>query len=271
MAKNKFVITDENMPVASDTTIGAGIVEQPEVTLRYDYNLVPAVDRDELMAAAVRIKQLDSRASRHIWQIGKELVEHKQYVPHGQWLPWLEKEFDYSDTMAQVFMNTYRKFPNFGDLQGLGRSVLGLLASGTTPPEIVDAVVEEARQGNPPTFTEVKKRIAGVRRKALPPPVNNGAAEQPAAPAAGANRDPIIPPLGSANFVSSAGVWESYSAPTAGAAISPAELDFWLVAFRQTVALLAEYVAKTGDEYHGDAAQRHLESVIEDLERRLRG
>jgi hypothetical protein len=255
MAKNKFVITDDNMPVASDTTIGAGIIEQPEVTLRYDYNLVPAVDRDELMAAAIRIKQLDSRASRHIWQIGKELVEHKQYVPHGQWLPWLEKEFDYSDTMAQVFMNTFRKFPNFGDLQGLGRSVLGLLASGTTPPEIVDAVVEEARQGNPPTFTEVKRRVAAARGK---PTAGNGPYTQPIPVPAGKN---YVPPISSATDIVVAPPIE---------ATAVLEIGHWIATFKQTVSLLTEYIQKTGDDYHGDAAKRHLLSVIESLEDRLR-
>ena len=43
-----------------------------------------------------------------------------------------------------------------------------------------------------------------------------------------------------------------------------------IATFKQTVSLLSEYVQKTGDDYHGDAAKGHLQSVIENLEQRLR-
>ena len=155
-------------------------------------------------------------------------------------------------------MNTYSKFPNFADLEGLGRSVLGLLASGTTPPEIVDAVLVQAKQGNPPPFKEVKKRITEARGRVLSPPSANGA---------GVTSNvfiqvPVTPPPAEVHFVSSAGAGTAYTVDVDRIT----EAQTWVVVFRQAISLLSEYAARTGDDYHSVEARRHLLQVIARLE-----
>jgi hypothetical protein len=46
----------------------------------------------------------------YIIEIGRELIAAKAKVTHGQWLPWLEAEFGWSDQTAYRYMQVARAF-----------------------------------------------------------------------------------------------------------------------------------------------------------------
>ena len=43
-------------------------------------------------------------------EIGRRLVEAKELLPHGEWLPWLQKETDFSERTAQTYMKIFREY-----------------------------------------------------------------------------------------------------------------------------------------------------------------
>lgn len=60
------------------------------------------------------------QAGVSIVEIGKRLIEAKEQLAHGQWLPWLSEKVNFSETMAQRFMRVAREFSNPAPVRDLG-------------------------------------------------------------------------------------------------------------------------------------------------------
>ena len=64
-----------------------------------------------------------------ILTIGRCLIEAKDMLPHGEWLPWLNERVELSERTAQKFMKLAREWSNPNTLADLGASkALALLA-----------------------------------------------------------------------------------------------------------------------------------------------
>ena len=64
-----------------------------------------------------------------ILTIGRCLIEAKDMLPHGEWLPWLNERVELSERAAQRFMRLAREWSNPTTLSDLGASkALALLA-----------------------------------------------------------------------------------------------------------------------------------------------
>jgi hypothetical protein len=112
------------------------------------------------------IRALGKRVVRDIIEIGGRLTECKNIVGHGGWLPWLEREFGWSERAARNFMQAHElslKSANFADLD-VPVSALYLLAAPSTPGEVVDAAVDRAANGEKLTVEQVKDMIAEARK-----------------------------------------------------------------------------------------------------------
>jgi hypothetical protein len=70
---------------------------------------------------------LGKRAVHDIIEIGRRLIE--ELAGHGNWLPWLEREFGWSEQTARNYMAVAERFksPTVGDLL-IDASALYLLA-----------------------------------------------------------------------------------------------------------------------------------------------
>jgi len=76
-----------------------------------------------------------------ILTIGRCLMEAKDTLPHGEWLPWLTEKVEFSPRTAQNFMRLAREWTNTQTLADLGASkALTLLA---LPPEEREKFVSE--------------------------------------------------------------------------------------------------------------------------------
>jgi hypothetical protein len=74
-----------------------------------------------------------------------DVVHAKAIAGHGNWLPWLEREFGWSESSATKFMQAHQlalKSVKFTDLD-LNVSSLYLLAAPSTPDEVREAVARE--------------------------------------------------------------------------------------------------------------------------------
>ena len=68
-------------------------------------------------------------------EIGRRLVEAKEMLQHGEWLPWLERETTFSERHAQNYMKVYREY---------GAAQLGLFGPETNAKYIADLPISKA-------------------------------------------------------------------------------------------------------------------------------
>ena len=123
----------------------------------------------QLAEHAIEIRRLGKRVIEDIIEIGEHLAAAKEICGHGHWLPWLEREFDWSESAAKKFMAVAEasKTVNFTDLNA-PISALYLLAAEGTPPEAVEAVAERSAKGERLSVNEVKATIAAHRTPPRP-------------------------------------------------------------------------------------------------------
>jgi Skp family chaperone for outer membrane proteins len=114
-------------------------------------------------AEAIRV--LGKRVVRDIVEIGRRLTECQALLDHGEWLPWLEREFGWTDDTALNFMRVHAlsKSRNFRDLS-LPISGLYLLAAPSTSDEARDEVLDRAQQGEKLSVKDIKRMIEEGRK-----------------------------------------------------------------------------------------------------------
>lgn len=92
----------------------------------------PASERN-IEAITSEILRLKQDAGNAILSIGQRLIEAKAMLPHGEWLPWLTEQVEFSERQAQRFMRLAQEWANPTALSDLGATkALALLA---LPPE----------------------------------------------------------------------------------------------------------------------------------------
>jgi hypothetical protein len=118
-----------------------------------------------LTAHAEAIRALGKRVVADIIEIGRRLAECKTIVGHGNWLPWLEREFGWSDRTAERYINAHDlagKFDTVSNLD-LPLKALYLLAASSTPKHVQAQVIERAGAGEKLTHAQIKQAIAAGR------------------------------------------------------------------------------------------------------------
>jgi hypothetical protein len=123
----------------------------------------PAITLHEI---ANRIRKLNTRIVEDVVNIGRDLIKAKEQLQHGEWLPWLEKEFAWSERTASRYMRLAElaNQTRLSDLARLPLSGLYQLASPSTPDEVVDTVIERAAAGERITGTTVKQKIKKAKK-----------------------------------------------------------------------------------------------------------
>ena len=114
-----------------------------------------------LVEDAAAIKALGKRVVGDLIEIGRRLTRDKDICGHGHWLPWLDREFGWSDKTAENFINVYKlgsKSENFSNLN-LPLSGLYLLAAPSTPDEARTEIIERAQTGKSVSVAAIKQTI----------------------------------------------------------------------------------------------------------------
>jgi hypothetical protein len=109
-------------------------------------------------AAVIRV--LGKRAISDVIEIGRRLADSKKIVGHGNFAPWLDREFGWEERTARTFMSCHElaKTANFADLN-LPVSGLYLLAAPGTPEEARDEVVARAENGEALSVADVQRIV----------------------------------------------------------------------------------------------------------------
>jgi hypothetical protein len=134
--------------------------------------MTPApLDNPLLAEHAAEIRRLGKRVKEDVIDIGRHLTEAKEIIKktvgHGHWLPWLEREFEWSVSTAENYINVFKlrgKFPTVGNLPVDMRS-LYLLAAPSTPKEVVEEIVERAEAGEAMSAEGIKGAIKETREQ----------------------------------------------------------------------------------------------------------
>ena len=97
--------------------------------------------------------------------VGERLTDSKSRLKHGEWAPWLKKNFGWSDSTALNLMNVHKlaiseefKSVNFKEL-GIAVSALYALARPSTPKEVQAKVIVDAKTGKQITIEDVNDAL----------------------------------------------------------------------------------------------------------------
>jgi hypothetical protein len=115
---------------------------------------------------AVAIRKLTARLIGDVIEIGRRLSDCKKRLGFGNWLPWLEREFSWSERSARNFIRCYEfarsRSANVADL-GIDVSSLYLLAAPSTPEKARVEVLRQAGERGGLPHAEVKRIVAEAK------------------------------------------------------------------------------------------------------------
>ncbi len=92
------------------------------------------------------------RSIADVIEIGRLLLEAQDQLEHGEWLPWVERELDFSERTAQRYVSAYcfsLEYVTVTDLN-LTRSALYQIAGGGYEPDEIAAVLAVAAEERVP-------------------------------------------------------------------------------------------------------------------------
>ena len=122
---------------------------------------------------AEAIRALGKRVIGDIIEIGRLLTEAKKIAGHGNWLPWLDREFGWSDSTALRFMQVHTMALKSVTVTDLDLPLRGLymLAAPSTPEEAREAVIERVENGERLSSRMSRSQIDEARERQTGEPV----------------------------------------------------------------------------------------------------
>src|SRR5271168_2085147 len=124
--------------------------------------ITPKEQANEIALAehAAVIRALGKRVIGDIIEIGRRLTDAKEKVGHGNWLPWLDREFGWSDSTALRYMQAHQFATDKSvTVTDLSLKSLYLLAAPSTPEAARDEVIERSEAGEHLTPAQIKETI----------------------------------------------------------------------------------------------------------------
>ena len=132
---------------------------QVEKYKRLRYNQYSSIDeqhRQRVQDVAVDIHGKLKRTVQDMIEIGEQLIEVKQYFPHGKFEEWLNEEFGLSIRSARNFMISAKHYADKSAIiADLDVTTVYLLAAPSTPKEARAEVDAMLRMNLVPTYAEV--------------------------------------------------------------------------------------------------------------------
>jgi Protein of unknown function (DUF3102) len=115
----------------------------------------------EVAEHAEVIRTLGKRVVADVIEIDRRLTEAKALAGHGRWLPWLEREFGWSDDTACKYMRVHAMVSKseLGSDLDLPLNALYLLARPSTPESARTEVLDRTEAGERMTHAQVKEIV----------------------------------------------------------------------------------------------------------------
>jgi hypothetical protein len=133
-----------------------------------DQQIPPMPHPDVLAEHVESIRKLNERAISDVIEIGRRLSECKKLLGHGNWLPWIAREFRWSERTARNYILVYElalsKSANVANM-AIDVSAVYLLAAPSTPEDARAEVLRRGRAGEALPHAEVKRIIGEARER----------------------------------------------------------------------------------------------------------
>lgn len=78
------------------------------------------LDDRPIEVVTAEILAYKQQAGYAVLEIGRRLIEAKELLSHGEWLPWLKEKVEFSEASAQRFMRLAREYTNPSTVTDLG-------------------------------------------------------------------------------------------------------------------------------------------------------
>jgi hypothetical protein len=107
-----------------------------------------------------------THSAQSIIEIGRDLIRVKERLGHGNFLPWIDREFRMTEKTAERFMSVAERFGDkFDSVSTLGLTALYELAAPSTPEEVRSEVEARVASGQSVTTAEVKELKSKIRER----------------------------------------------------------------------------------------------------------
>jgi hypothetical protein len=117
-------------------------------------------------ASAEAIRALGRRVASDIVEIGNRLIAVRKTCEHGEWLPWLDREFGWSDQTARNFMSVAEGFKSQTVLNlPIDAGALYRLSGPKVSPAIREEAIALAEAGEHITKAKAEEMVAHHARR----------------------------------------------------------------------------------------------------------
>jgi hypothetical protein len=138
----------------------------------FDYDVLDSETRIVVSQRAEEIRALLKRTSQDIVDIGRKLIQVKEYLGHGKFLNWIEAEFGCSNDSAERYMNVARRLGQIPHGAEFEAKALYLLTAKSTPEAACQEALHIATQGVLITYTKAQEIVSRYPREARSPKRN---------------------------------------------------------------------------------------------------
>ena len=140
-----------------------------EIALPFSYSVVSQDEAAELRAVAVRIKDRFQSSVKEAIEIGRDLLAAKAILGHGNFMPWLEIEFRWTDRTAANYMLAAEHFSSKSEtVSNLPLATVYRLAAKSTPPEVRSLVLNRLAAGEHLDPIEIKHIVQDAKPERKP-------------------------------------------------------------------------------------------------------
>ncbi|MDB9371995.1 DUF3102 domain-containing protein [Nodularia sphaerocarpa] len=145
---------------------------QENILASFDYGILTPEQRSLVEQRTSEIREQLRKTAQDIWEIGESLAEVRAQLKHGQFETWLKAEFGWSRRTAYNFINVYETFGNRANLAqiDIATSALYLLAAPSTPENLREQYLQEAKTGKRITHKELVHNIKHQAEKVAEKP-----------------------------------------------------------------------------------------------------
>lgn len=124
----------------------------------FDYASLDAATSRFVQQQTGEIRALMKRTAQDIIEVGQRLIKVKKKIGHGQFLVWLEAEYDWHRDTANKFMQVAKQFGSveMSQLSTFDVSALYQLAAPSTPEPARSEAIARAKAGESISYTTAK-------------------------------------------------------------------------------------------------------------------
>lgn len=134
----------------------------------FDYGTLDLDTRSFVQTKTVEIRILVKQTAQGIIEIGQRLIEVKERLEHGKFLPWIKNEFGWSEKTAVDWMNVTKTFKSVPgtDLSMFQAKALYLLSAPSTPEPAREEALILAESGEKITHAKAQELVAKYKAEA---------------------------------------------------------------------------------------------------------